>query len=45
MTELVDNKVQKEIADKLNAITARALAIESLEETIPADEIHHPVFL
>ena len=34
MTELVDNKVQKEIADKLNAITARVLAIESLEETI-----------
>lgn len=34
MTELVDNKVQKDIADKLNAITARVLAIESLEETI-----------
>ena len=34
MTELVDNKVQKEIADKLNAITSRVLAIESLEETI-----------
>jgi hypothetical protein len=34
MTELADNKVQKDIADKLNAITSRVLAIESLEETI-----------